>query len=234
MGGRGRAGPRGLRAGGQARGHLGPLAAGRAARGCSRPGVGSELLRRAHDYAHDAMGRIILASPDPRAIRAYSRLGLDLHPCFIAKGTPRGVRAPAGLRDGHRRRPPVHRGGRPLRPRRRAPVEHRDAARDGPDAARPARARLRRSSATTRCARWRALDDESAADGAARRAGAGARATIRSATSRRRSSGRCRCCSRPGSTSAAPTARSSWRATSAGSGPTCRAAPSCECGHKFP
>jgi GNAT superfamily N-acetyltransferase len=63
-------------------------------------GVGSELLRRAHDYAHDAHGRIILASPDPRAIRAYARLGLELHPCFSAAGTPRDVRAPAALREG--------------------------------------------------------------------------------------------------------------------------------------
>jgi GNAT superfamily N-acetyltransferase len=63
-------------------------------------GVGSDLLRHAHDYAHDAKGRIILASADARAVRAYSRLGLDLHPCFIAKGSPRDVRAPAGLREG--------------------------------------------------------------------------------------------------------------------------------------
>jgi GNAT superfamily N-acetyltransferase len=68
--------------------------------GLQSAGVGSGLLARAHDYAHDAVGRIILASPDPRAIRAYSRLGLDLHPCFYAKGVPRGVRAPEGLREG--------------------------------------------------------------------------------------------------------------------------------------
>jgi GNAT superfamily N-acetyltransferase len=68
--------------------------------GLQSVGIGSELLRRAHDYAHDAKGRIILASPDPRAIRAYSRLGLELHPCFFAKGTPRVVRAPAELREG--------------------------------------------------------------------------------------------------------------------------------------
>src|SRR3954452_3320072 len=68
--------------------------------GLQSAGVGSELLRRAHDYAHDAKGRIIMASPDPRAIRAYSRLGLELHPCFSAAGTPRDVRAPAELREG--------------------------------------------------------------------------------------------------------------------------------------
>lgn len=63
-------------------------------------GIGSELLRRAHDYAHDAKGRIIMSSPDARAVRAYSRLGLDLHPCFVARGTPRELRAPEGLREG--------------------------------------------------------------------------------------------------------------------------------------
>jgi GNAT superfamily N-acetyltransferase len=68
--------------------------------GAQSAGVGSELLRRAHAYASDATGRIILSSPDPRAIRAYSRLGLDLHPCFYAKGTPNGVRAPDGFRPG--------------------------------------------------------------------------------------------------------------------------------------
>ena len=68
--------------------------------GLQSAGVGSQLLRRAHDYAHDAKGRIIMASPDPRAIRAYARLGLELHPCFVAKGTPRGVSAPEGMRVG--------------------------------------------------------------------------------------------------------------------------------------
>src|SRR4029078_11232526 len=48
----------------------------------------------------DPARRITLASPAARAIRAYSRLGLDLHPCFVAKGSPRDVRAPAGLREG--------------------------------------------------------------------------------------------------------------------------------------
>jgi GNAT superfamily N-acetyltransferase len=68
--------------------------------GMQSAGIGSELLRRAHDYAHDAHGRIILASPDPRAIRAYSHLGLDLHPCVLATGTPNGVAEPEGFRVG--------------------------------------------------------------------------------------------------------------------------------------
>src|SRR5215218_10236021 len=52
-------------------------------------GVGGQLLRRAHEYADGARGRIILSSPDPRAIRSYSRLGLEAHPCLWAKGTPK-------------------------------------------------------------------------------------------------------------------------------------------------
>src|SRR3954452_24248456 len=35
-------------------------------------GLGRELLRRAHDYADGARGRIILSSRDPRALRAYA------------------------------------------------------------------------------------------------------------------------------------------------------------------
>ena len=49
-------------------------------------GVGRELLARAHDYADGARGRIILSSPDPRAMRAYARLGLTLHPCLTGHG----------------------------------------------------------------------------------------------------------------------------------------------------
>ncbi len=63
-------------------------------------GVGRELLARAHDYADGARGRIILSSQDPRAIRAYSRLGLQAHPCFWATGTPRGVVDPGVTRAG--------------------------------------------------------------------------------------------------------------------------------------
>jgi GNAT superfamily N-acetyltransferase len=68
--------------------------------GLQSGGIGSDLLRHAHDYAHDATGRIILSSPDARAVRAYARLGLDLHPCFLAKGAPRSIRAPDGFREG--------------------------------------------------------------------------------------------------------------------------------------
>lgn len=62
-------------------------------------GVGGALLRRAHAYADGAKGRIIMATQDPRALRAYFRLGLDLHPAVSAVGTPK-VTAPDGLRVG--------------------------------------------------------------------------------------------------------------------------------------
>jgi GNAT superfamily N-acetyltransferase len=61
-------------------------------------GLGRELLRRAHAYGDGARGRIVLSSADPRAMRAYARLGLTGHPCFAASGTPRGVREPEGIR----------------------------------------------------------------------------------------------------------------------------------------
>ena len=44
--------------------------------------------------------RIILASPDPRALRAYLGLGLELQPAAAAAGVPRGARAPAEVRPG--------------------------------------------------------------------------------------------------------------------------------------
>jgi GNAT superfamily N-acetyltransferase len=61
-------------------------------------GVGRELLQRAWAYGAEARGHIILASPDVRALRSYVKLGLDLHPAVRAKGRPRGVVAPGGLR----------------------------------------------------------------------------------------------------------------------------------------
>ena len=63
-------------------------------------GVGRELLRHAHAYAAGARGRIILSSNDPRALRAYARLGLTGHPCFWATGVPAGVTEPPGVRVG--------------------------------------------------------------------------------------------------------------------------------------
>jgi GNAT superfamily N-acetyltransferase len=60
-------------------------------------GIGSELLARAWGHG-DASGFLILASRDPRALRSYVRLGLDLHPALDATGVPRGVTMPDGLR----------------------------------------------------------------------------------------------------------------------------------------
>jgi GNAT superfamily N-acetyltransferase len=54
-------------------------------------GIGSALLRRALDYGADARGAVILASPDPRALRAYARAGFALHPTVRAVGVPRDL-----------------------------------------------------------------------------------------------------------------------------------------------
>jgi GNAT superfamily N-acetyltransferase len=64
-------------------------------------GVGTALLNRANEYAAGARGRIILSSPDPRAIRAYARLGLEVHPSLNASGVPRHVTTPEGIRTGN-------------------------------------------------------------------------------------------------------------------------------------
>jgi GNAT superfamily N-acetyltransferase len=61
-------------------------------------GVGRELLARARAYGDGARGFVVLASLDPRALRAYVRLGLDVHPALAAHGRPRGVAAPHGVR----------------------------------------------------------------------------------------------------------------------------------------
>ncbi len=63
-------------------------------------GLGSRLLRQAFDYGQHATGRLIATSQDPRAIRAYARLGLDVHACLRAHGRPRDVTEPPGIREG--------------------------------------------------------------------------------------------------------------------------------------
>lgn len=63
-------------------------------------GVGRELLARTWAYGNGARGHVILSSPDPRAIRAYARLGLDMHPAIAARGIPVGMEHPDGIRDG--------------------------------------------------------------------------------------------------------------------------------------
>ena len=54
-------------------------------------GAGRELLRLAWEHGNGARGRVILSSTDPRALRAYSRLGLEAHPCRAARGRPRAA-----------------------------------------------------------------------------------------------------------------------------------------------
>lgn len=63
-------------------------------------GLGRRMLERVHAYADGANGRLIASSRDPRALRAYARLGLDAHPCLAAYGVPAGVEAPGGVREG--------------------------------------------------------------------------------------------------------------------------------------
>jgi hypothetical protein len=57
-------------------------------------GAGRELLARAYEYGSGARGWIVLASRDPRALRAYARLGLDVHPALTARGRPRAAPVP--------------------------------------------------------------------------------------------------------------------------------------------
>jgi GNAT superfamily N-acetyltransferase len=62
-------------------------------------GAGRELLARAYEYGNGARGRIVLASRDTRALRAYARLGLQLHPAVAAVGRAR-MDAPPDIRPG--------------------------------------------------------------------------------------------------------------------------------------
>jgi GNAT superfamily N-acetyltransferase len=71
-------------------------------------GLGRELLRRALEYAGGGRrGAIILASPDPRALRVYARAGFEAHPCFSAEGRPDVPEAPATVRAGDERDLPL-------------------------------------------------------------------------------------------------------------------------------
>ncbi|HET8755450.1 MAG TPA: GNAT family N-acetyltransferase [Solirubrobacteraceae bacterium] len=63
-------------------------------------GTGRELLARAFEYGSGARGWIVLASRDPRALRSYSRLGLDLHPAVAARGKVGAIAPPPGVRPG--------------------------------------------------------------------------------------------------------------------------------------
>ena len=68
--------------------------------GAQSTGAGRELLARAHAYGNGARGHVILSSSDPRAMRAYARLGLELHPAVAATGVPQGIAAPPEVRPG--------------------------------------------------------------------------------------------------------------------------------------
>ena len=60
-------------------------------------GVGRALLARSLEYADGGRrGAVILASPDPRALRAYARAGLAPHPLLPRAGPPQGGRAAGG------------------------------------------------------------------------------------------------------------------------------------------
>jgi len=61
-------------------------------------GIGSALLARTLEYGAGARGGIVLASPDPRALRAYARAGFTLHPSLTATGVPRNPMACADVR----------------------------------------------------------------------------------------------------------------------------------------
>jgi GNAT superfamily N-acetyltransferase len=63
-------------------------------------GAGRELLDRAYEYGNGARGRVVLASPDARALRSYARRGLALHPAVRATGRPRNAPMPAEVRPG--------------------------------------------------------------------------------------------------------------------------------------
>jgi len=61
-------------------------------------GIGAALLRRTLEYGAGARAGVILASPDFRALRAYSRAGFALHPVLYASGRPRAVAAAPEVR----------------------------------------------------------------------------------------------------------------------------------------
>jgi GNAT superfamily N-acetyltransferase len=69
--------------------------------GSQSGGLGRALLARAYAHGGEAVrGRVVLASLDPRALRAYVRAGLTPYACLRAVGVPRGMREPPGVRDG--------------------------------------------------------------------------------------------------------------------------------------
>ena len=61
-------------------------------------GVGRLLIDRTLEYAEDATVRMIMTSPDPRALRRYSLAGLDIHPAVEASGVVDRSAIPHDLR----------------------------------------------------------------------------------------------------------------------------------------
>lgn len=61
-------------------------------------GVGRELMTRVLDYADGAEVRMIMSSPDPRALRRYALAGLHIHPAAEASGPIDRSAIPANLR----------------------------------------------------------------------------------------------------------------------------------------
>jgi GNAT superfamily N-acetyltransferase len=61
-------------------------------------GTGRDLLARVLAYGDGAVGAVVLASADPRALRAYARAGFSLHPSLSATGRPRHVVGCADVR----------------------------------------------------------------------------------------------------------------------------------------
>ncbi len=59
--------------------------------GAQSSGAGGALLRASLTHGDGARGGIILASSDPRALRAYHRAGFTMHPAARAVGAPQGV-----------------------------------------------------------------------------------------------------------------------------------------------
>ena len=60
-------------------------------------GMGRRLLEATLTYARGAELRMILTSPDPRALRLYSLAGLAIHPTVEAEGRVDRAAIPAGL-----------------------------------------------------------------------------------------------------------------------------------------
>ena len=188
-------------------------------------GLGSALLRRANEYAAGARGRIILSSPDPRALRAYARLGLALHPsCWARACRATCARPTASARARADDIPFTEAVDRHVRGAAHG-ADIGAQLDDGPDAADRARPRLR----------GRRRRRAAAAGGVRRR---GARDLLRAVLAR--ADGKAtvgfitgaqqwavEVCVEAG-WSCARAARCSSTATSAGSRPTCRAARSCE------